>query len=113
MELWEILVPTVSNEGKPFKTRYHKVWDRKVYEITRGLTIFQPVKGKWVSPDNKLFSERMIPVRIGATREQMEAIIDMTAKYYGQEAVLAYQISNLVILKHFNEQNKTTTNRKG
>lgn len=42
----------------------------------------------------------MIPVRIVADREEIEKIIDITIKYYDQEAVLAYRISNEVILKH-------------
>ena len=101
MELWEILVPTVSNEGKPYKTRYHRVWDEKVRKITGGLTILPPNKGQWKSPAGDLFIERMIPVRIACTQEQMEQIIDMTAKYYSQLAVMAYQISTNVIIKHF------------
>lgn len=99
MELWEILVPTQFNDGKPIRTRYHRVWDKKVYDITGGVTIMKPVVGKWVSPDEKLFSERMIPVRIACTEEQMEAIIDMTLKYYDQEAVMAYRISEKVIIR--------------
>lgn len=100
MELWEILVPTQSNDLKPFRTRYHKVWDKKVYEITGGLTIHMPTKGKWVSPSGTLFSERMIPVRIACTREQIEKIIQLTLKYYDQEAVMAYRISDEVIIQH-------------
>jgi len=38
-EMWEILVPTLHANGKPIKTRYHKVWDKKVIEITGGLTV--------------------------------------------------------------------------
>lgn len=98
-QMWEILVPTVSNEGKPFRTRYHRVWDKKVYEITGGLTVMQPSKGTWVSPDKTLFQERMIPVRIISTRKQIEEIVSMTMKYYDQLAVLAYKISDEVILK--------------
>ena len=47
-ELWEILVPTMSNAGKPFRTRFHRVWDAKVEKISGGLTIHMPTKGKWV-----------------------------------------------------------------
>lgn len=47
--IWEILVPTVNNDGKPFKTRFHRVWDSKVRELVGGLTIMQPnIKGEWV-----------------------------------------------------------------
>lgn len=98
--MWEILVPTKSNEGKPYRTRYHRVWDAKVREITKGLTILVPAKGQWVSPSGDLYIERMIPVRILCKRSDMEKIIDMTMKYYDQLAVLAYKISTDYILKH-------------
>ena len=97
MELWEILVPTQNNDGKPFRTRYHKVWDEKVRKISGGLTILPPAKGQWVCPEGELFTERMIPVRILATSDQMNEIAEMTAKYYDQIAVLAYKISTYVI----------------
>ena len=103
LQLWEILVPTQSNAGKPFRTRYHRVWDAKVYTITGGMTILAPTKGRWVSPEGTLFAERMIPVRISCTREQIEKIIEMTMKYYDQEAVMAYKISEEVIIKHRDE----------
>lgn len=91
--MWEILVPTVSNEGKPYRTRYHRVWDAKVKKITGGLTIVHPVKGTWVDPtDEAEYHERMIPVRIMATRGQIAEIAAMTKKYYDQLEVLAYEI---------------------
>lgn len=100
--LWEILVPTERRlrPGKYYTTKYHRVWDAKVRELTGGLTIMTPAKGQWVAPDGELFIERMIPVRILATREQIEQVIDHTLKYYDQLAVLCYRISDEVILKH-------------
>lgn len=100
--LWEILVPTVKPgvDGKFFTTRYHRVWDDKVRAITSGLTVLTPAKGQWVSPSGETFVERMIPVRIVATKEQIEQIISMTLEYYNQEAVLCYKLSNEVILRY-------------
>lgn len=98
-ELWEILVPTIRNDGRPIRTRFHRVWDQKVYSISGGVTIMTPSKGKWVAPNGKLFEERMIPVRIVATREQIEKIVEMSLEYYDQLAILAYRISNEVILR--------------
>jgi hypothetical protein len=100
-ELWEILVPTVRADGRPIHTRFHKVWDGKVRAISGGLTILQPAKGQWVHPEHgTLFAERMIPVRIMCTRHEIEQIIDITLEYYDQLAVMAYRVSDLVILKH-------------
>lgn len=99
-ELWEILVPTQFNDGRPIRVRYHRVWDGKVYDITKGVTILPPAKGKWVNPDGKLFQERMIPVRIACNEEQIKKIIDMSMVYYDQEAIMAYRVSEKVIIKH-------------
>lgn len=110
--LWEILVPTVRNDGRPIHTRFHKVWDEMVREISGGLTIMPVAKGQWVYKEKlpegvtneTLFVERMIPVRIIATREEIETIISMTMEYYEQLAVLAYKVSDEVILRHRNHQ---------
>lgn len=96
--LWEILVPTIRNDGRPIRTRFHRVWDEKIREISGGLTILNVTKGQWMNPDNKLFIERMIPVRILATEEEMNKIINMTMSYYDQEAILAYEVSRNVKL---------------
>src|SRR5688572_23000971 len=99
-ELWAVLVPTVRNDGRPYKLRYHRVWDNKVRELTGGLTVMPPAKGQWVNADGVLFEERMIPVYIAATRDIIEKIIDMTIKFYQQEAVMAYMVSPEVIIKY-------------
>lgn len=107
LELWEILVPTVRRvSGKPYRTRYHRVWDAQVRTITGGLTILHPIKGQWVSPDGELFSERMIPVRIACTEEQMHHIINLTMGYYDQLAVMAYRVSDKCIIKNITEITK-------
>lgn len=101
--LWEILVPTVvpnSNGTRFFRTRFHRVWDAKVRALSGGLTIMAPSKGQWVSPAGTLFTERMIPVRILATRDEIEQVVDLTLAYYSQEAVLCYRVSEEVILRY-------------
>jgi len=56
-DMWEILVPTIRQDGRPFHLRYHKKWDEMVRSISGGLTILTPVKGQWIFED-KLFNER-------------------------------------------------------
>ena len=99
--LWEILVPTMRKDGRPIRLRFHTEWDAKVREISGGLTIMPVAKGQWIFQE-KLFQERMIPVRIIATRSEMDEVISMTLAYYEQIAVLAYKISDEVILRHAN-----------
>lgn len=95
--LWEILVPTMRNNGVPYRTRYHRVWDEKVRQISGGLTIMTPSKGQWISSENgQLFIERMIPVRIACTKDEIIEIAMMTKKYYEQKKIMVYRIADEV-----------------
>lgn len=96
--LWEILVPTVRNDGRPYRLRYHRVWDARVKGISGGMTVITPVKGTWVSPIGEEFKERMIPVRIMCSEEDIVEIAHMTKEYYEQEAVMVYRVSNHCII---------------
>lgn len=58
-------------------------------------------KGQWVAREGATSVERVIPVRIACTKEQIEAIMDLTAEYYEQKAVMAYQISNECLIKEY------------
>jgi hypothetical protein len=107
VQLWEILVPTEMIRGgemKPISVRYHQIWDENVRKIAGGLTIFKPAKGQWLSPSNELHMERMIPVRIACTEQQIDEIADMSAAYYNQEAIMRYRISDLVKITHYKNQ---------
>lgn len=97
--LWEVLVPTKFNSGKKISVKYHRNWDKKIQEISGGLTILTSAKGRWIGPNGKLFREKMIPVRIICTREEINKIIAMTKTYYKQKAVLAYKVGDEIILK--------------
>lgn len=112
--MYEILVPTMMDSGKetpmgrilPIRTRYHRVWDEKVRTLSGGLTILPPAKGQWVAPDGVLFKERMIPVRIVCTEEQIKQISDMTARYYKQQAILYYRVADQVVIQHYDKDFK-------
>lgn len=101
IKLWEILVPTVRNDGRAIRLRFHRVWDNKVRAISGGLTILPVNIGQWVSPEGQLYKERMIPVRIACTQEEMAVIADETAKHYEQLAVMYYLVSEKVVIKHY------------
>lgn len=97
ISLYEILVPTIMN-NKPVRTRFHRVWDRKIRSIAGGLTILSPCKGQWISESAELFQERMIPVRIACTADQLKEILNFSLQYYNQIAMFAYKISDEVII---------------
>ena len=98
-ELWEILVPTKMND-KPVRTVHHQQWDNYVRKFSGGLTVLHPAKGQWIEPESGvLFKERMIPVRLACRRQDVDKIIDFTLKHYNQMAVMAYKISDEVIIR--------------
>lgn len=97
VKIYEILVPTMDNNRKPFSTKYHRVWDKKVYEIAKGLPTLSPTKGKW-KHDEIVYGERNIPVRVACIESQIADILKMTKKYYNQSAIVAYVISQEVIV---------------
>ena len=99
-EMWEILVPASNNKDLKFTYEHHKEWDSFVKSISGGVTIMKTAKGEWISPSGVLFVDRMIPCRIVCTEEQIKEIIDFTIVHYNQEAVLAFRISDNVIIKH-------------
>jgi hypothetical protein len=100
MELWEVLVPASNAKRKEnFSYEHHKAWDEYVKSLSGGLTIFRTVKGEWVSDNGEIFVDRMIPVRIACSREDIEKIIDFTIEHYSQLAVMAYKVSDEVIIR--------------
>ena len=98
--IWEILVPHSDNKGKTYPIQKHWDWDEFVKKISGGLTIHRVAKGQWVNPQGILFKDKMIPVRIMCTEEEIEKIIQFTISHYNQEAVLAYEISTNVKLRY-------------
>ena len=97
-EVWRIFVPAEDDLGDEYPVEYHEVWDVFVRRVTGGVTIMKSAKGQWVSPTGKLYAEKTIPCEIMCNREQMQEIIDFTIVYYAQEAVLAYKVSDEVIM---------------
>lgn len=106
MNLYEILVPCQTNDGKPIRTRQHREWDRRIRRIAGGLTILAPAKGQWLSQEGELFCDSMIPVRIVASADKMERIADITAAFYKQKAVMFYELSTKVIIKHYDQNDQ-------
>lgn len=105
-KLWEILVPSskpacVPGKNRYFSVRYHRQWDKKVVAVATGLTVLQANKGRWLSPAGELHNERMIPVRIACTKDQIEKIMEITAEHYHQQAIMVYKVSDEVIIRHF------------
>jgi len=100
MILWEILVPKskVLDDGRldEYRLFYHCEWDDYVDNITGGLTIMRSSQGSWRDDNGGIIKERMIPVRIACTAEQMVMIAEFTKRHYDQEKVMYYKLSDEV-----------------
>ena len=102
--LWEILVPATKNDGTIFDIAHHNVWDERVRSFSGGITLLRSVTGQWVNSAKKIFIEKMIPVRIACDEQTMKKIADITARHYRQEAVMYYEVSRRVFIKHYDEK---------
>lgn len=97
--MWEILVPA-TKDGVEFSLEHHKLWDAEVKKYSKGLTILKSAKGEWIHPvTNELVIDVMIPVRIICTDDDLIHLVDFTIDHYNQEAVMAYEISKIVIVR--------------
>ena len=97
MHLYQIMVPCNYNDGTPVKTRHHREWDRQVQAAlsVKGMTILPPGKGKWTNPkDGITYHDRVIPVSLVATEDEMKKIAQITIKHYQQLAVMYFKLSN-------------------
>ena len=107
-QLWLILVPTHFNNHEKVDIEHHKEWDHFVEKITNGLTIESSSRGIWINNDGIKYEERMIPVKIVCTPEQISDISDFTAKHYMQEAICYYKISDTVFIINYSSSFKRT-----
>ena len=98
-KMWEILVPA-SNRNEKFSYEHHKEWDAFVGQYSNGITVLRGAKGEWKSPNGEVFRDRMIPCRIICTEEEIKKIVRFTIEHYNQEAVLAYELSDNIILEY-------------
>lgn len=86
-------------QGKYVRTRHHREWDKQVQKLVGGMTIMKPTtKGTWLDTTGKMHTDRTIPVKIFCDRSTIEKICKITAKHYKQLAVMAYRISDEVII---------------
>ena len=59
----------------------------------------KPAKGLWEHEAN-VYSDRVIPVRIKAMKQEMMKIANMTIQHYEQLAVMYYRLSNDCIVQY-------------
>jgi hypothetical protein len=97
--LWEILVPTHTNEGEEIEEGFHHVWDEHVRLLAGGLTLLKPNQGQWVNDEGDPVHEPMLPARIACDSETIDQIASYTASHYQQKTVMYYLLSNDVRFK--------------
>jgi hypothetical protein len=95
-----VLVSKASNFGQEYSLEYRRQWDSQIRQITGGLTIFKKSRGQWISPVSELFNEEMIHVRVFCSKNSLDKILKFTLEHYNQKVVMAYEVSNNIILKY-------------
>lgn len=95
IKLWEILVPVNDNKGNHIAIVTHRQWDEAISKLCGGLILHGVTSGLY-----KQQREPMIKVRIACTTVKLHnQIIPYTKIFYKQEQVIAYLISDTVVLQ--------------
>lgn len=97
--LWELYIPTMHPDVRQrrFSRAWHAKWEQRVLEVAGGMGKFAPATGLWVSPAGSVVLEAMVPVRIVATRTEIDGILRMTCEHYAQEVVMCHRLSSEVL----------------
>lgn len=99
LELWNIFVPVSANSGKRFSTRFHQEWDNKIIAHTGGLTFFPVVNGVYCRNEGGLQREDLIQVQVACEKRIIPTLIKLTKEHYRQQSVMAYRVSDRVIIQ--------------
>lgn len=98
--VFEILIPSQFNDRKTIHVEHHYAFDDFVKGIAGGLTILRSGMGYWVDLSGETYKERMIPVRIICSDQEIEQIGNFALTHYKQKAILYYKIgTELVFLR--------------
>lgn len=95
--LWEILIPVSHKDGTPVTEKDHRIWWSSL-EAIGAHQFLVPAAMPWFVNEPHLVGVRMIPFRVACTREQITKVANLTATYFGQDAVLLYRVSDDVTL---------------
>lgn len=95
--LWEILIPVTHKDGTPVTEKDHRIW-RSSLEAIGVHQFLAPGAVPWIVNEPHLVGVRMIPFRVACTQEQITQVANLTASYFGQDAILLYRVSDDVTL---------------
>ncbi len=91
--LYEILLPAAAPPAR------HRAWEKHVASLAGGVSLPPgQIRGRWKGKGDSLTRERQIPVRVACLRSELSRILRFTARHYRQEEVMAYRISDQVVV---------------
>lgn len=95
--LYEILVPAYSNEGKKFSVLAWANWEGFLVSRSGGFTKLSEVSGVWVDED-KVYKDTNIPYRALLTRPDYIEALKYAKETFNQKAIFSYEVSEKVLI---------------
>lgn len=102
MKTYEIQIPVKPNnssefifhtdEAGKFTDLFHADFFYQVLSRTNGYSILPEVEGVWQPELGRICREKMIPVRIACTSEQIAEIAEFAKSHYDQEAIFVLEL---------------------
>ena len=104
MQLWQILIPTMDNEGTPFTPKdYDDFANLVIKEIgVTGLTMLPRGTGYWVGSSKQVQQEPMIPILIGCELYcEVYLTTKLVAEQFKQKAVAYWKVSDNFFINYY------------
>lgn len=103
MQLWQILIPTMDNEGTPFTPKdYDDFANLVIKEVgVTGLTMLPRGTGYWVGSNKQVQHELTIPILIGCVEHEVQIATRLVAEQFKQKAVTYWKVSDAFYINYY------------
>jgi hypothetical protein len=103
MQLWQILIPTMDNEGHVFLSKDYDDFANKIIKELgiSGLTILPRGTGYWVGSGKQVQQEPMIPILIGCMEHEIQIATKLVAEQFKQNAVAYWKVSDSFYIDYY------------
>lgn len=92
---FDVILKTCENNfdrGWIFTTKHHRIFYKFILNLSKGYSVLNELEGVWQNEKGTIYQEKMIPVRIACTDEQIKEIAEFAKAHYEQEAIFVLEL---------------------
>lgn len=92
---FDVILKTCENNfdrGWLFTAKHHRIFYKFILNLSKGYSVLSELEGVWQNEKGTIYQEKMIPVRIACTDEQIKEIAEFAKTHYEQEAIFVLEL---------------------